>query len=149
MKPLIILLSIFLLSVLYTMVFKKQIDWQLSGKLALAAMLIFTALGHFIYTKGMVMMLPGFIPCKEMIVYATGVLEVAAAAGIFYPPLQGLCGSLLIIFFVLILPANIYAATHGIDYQTATYVPVNLNYLWFRIPFQVLLIIWTYCFVIK
>ena len=95
------------------------------------------------------MMLPDFIMYKESIIYLTGILEIVAAAGIFFSPLQNLFGSLLILFFVLLLPANIFAATHGVDYQSATYGPINLGYLWFRVPFQLLLIVWTYFFVVK
>ena len=149
MKPLIVLLVVFVASLIFTKLFQNRADYHFAGKLALAVMLVFTATGHFVYTRGMMMMLPDFITYKESIIYLTGILEIVAAAGIFFPPLQNLCGSLLILFFVLLLPANIFAVTHGVDYQSATYGPINLSYLWFRVPFQLMLIIWTYFFVVK
>lgn len=107
MKPLIVLLVVFVASLIFTKLFQNRADYHFAGKLALAVMLVFTATGHFVYTRGMMMMLPDFITYKESIIYLTGILEIVAAAGIFFPPLQNLCGSLLILFFVLLLPANI------------------------------------------
>jgi uncharacterized membrane protein len=55
----------------------------------------------------------------------------------------------LIVFFVLLLPANINAAIKHIDYQKGTFEGQGLNYLWFRIPLQILFIVWTYMSAIK
>ena len=43
-----------------------------SGRIAMSAMLAFTAVAHFVFTKGMTMMLPDFIPYKIETVYLTG-----------------------------------------------------------------------------
>jgi uncharacterized membrane protein len=115
----------------------------------MSAMLLFTAVGHFAFTKGMAMMLPPFIPYKTEIVYLTGIIEIAAAVGLLIPNLREITAWLLIAFFVLILPANIYAAVKQIDYQKATFEGNGLTYLWFRVPLQILFIIWTYLSAIK
>jgi uncharacterized membrane protein len=60
-----------------------------------------------------------------------------------------LTGWLLILFFILILPANIYAAVRHIDYQKATTEGNGLHYLWFRVPLQLLFIAWAYFFAVK
>jgi len=52
-------------------------------------------------------------------------------------------------FFVLILPANIHAAIHHVNLETATNDGNGLNYLWFRIPLQVFYIAWVYFFAVK
>ena len=62
MKPLFVLLGAFIISLLVTKLFTKTFDYPLSGRIAMAVMLIFTAIGHFAFTKGMTMMLPDFIP---------------------------------------------------------------------------------------
>ncbi len=149
MKPLFILLITFVLSILISRLIFGQFDFKLSGKIALDVMLIFTAIGHFILTKGMTMMLPDFVPFRTELIYLTGILEIAAAVGIFFPSLRWITGCCLILFFILILPSNIYAAWKGIDYQTGNLGGNGLSYLWFRIPFQVLLIAWTYFFVVR
>lgn len=149
MKPLFVLLTVFLISNLVIRLYKGDMDYHLAGKVALAATLLFTSLGHLIYTKGMVLMLPDFIPLKKEMIYVTGLLEVMGAFGLFVPALSRLTGMLLIVFFILILPTNIYASMRHLNYETATFDGKGPVYLWFRIPFQLLLIGWTYYFVLR
>lgn len=149
MKPLFVLLTVFFISNLIIRQYKGDIDYYLAGKIALAATLLFTSLGHLIYTKGMVLMLPDFIPLKKEIIYVTGLLEVMGAFGLFIPSLSRLTGMLLIVFFILILPTNIYANMRHLNYETATFDGKGPGYLWFRIPFQLLLIGWTYYFALR
>ena len=149
MKPLFVLACVFVVSLICTKLFKQNFDYKLSGRIALAATLLFTSLGHFLYTKGMAMMLPDFIPFRVEIVYLTGLIEIAAAIAIFIPNLMFLTGILLMVFLVLILPANICAAIKQLNYETGTFDGKGIAYLWFRIPFQVLLLWWTYFFVVK
>jgi len=149
MKPLFVLLTVFLISNLVIRQYKGNIDYHLAGKIALVATLLFTSLGHLIYTKGMVLMLPDFIPLKKEMIYVTGLLEVIGAFGLFIPSLSRLTGMLLIVFFILILPTNIYASMRHLNYETATFDGKGPGYLWFRIPFQLLLIGWTYYFVLR
>lgn len=149
MKPLIILFSVFIVSLITTKFFRGNFEFALSGRIAMSAMLVFTAFGHFVFTKGMSMMLPDFIPFKTETVYLSGIIEIAAAIGLFIPNLRIITAWLLIVFFMVILPANIYAAIKHIDYQKGTFDGNGLNYLWFRIPLQVLFIIWTYLSSIK
>lgn len=124
-------------------------ELALSGRIAMAAMLLFTAIGHFVYTKGMTMMLPDSFPSRTALVYFTGSIEICAAVGLFVPKLRMLTAWLLIAFFILMLPANIYAAIKQVNYQKATLDGHGLNYLWFRIPLQLVFIAWTYIAAIK
>ncbi|WP_223578333.1 hypothetical protein [Sphingobacterium sp. GVS05A] len=149
MKPLFVLITVFLISNLVIRQYKGDMDYHLAGKIALAATLLFTSLGHLIYTKGMVLMLPDFIPLKKEMIYMTGLLEVMGAFGLFIPSLSRLTGMLLIVFFILILPTNIYASMRHLNYETATFDGKGPGYLWFRIPFQLLLIGWTYYFALR
>jgi uncharacterized membrane protein len=149
MLPLIILLCTFLITVLVTKLVRGKPNFQISGIIAMSVMLVFTSIGHFIYTKGMSMMLPGFIPYKTEFVYATGIIELLAAIGLLIPSIRKLVCWLLIIFFILILPANIYAAIYGIDYKEGSNNGPGLAYLWFRVPLQLLFIFWVYYFGIR
>jgi uncharacterized membrane protein len=149
MKPLIVLISVFAISLLITKLTLGTTEVALSGRIAMSAMLLFTAVGHFAFTKGMSMMLPDFIPFKTETVYLTGIIEIAAAIGLLIPDIRVMTAWLLIVFFVLILPANIYASFRHIDYQKGTLDGNGLTYLWFRIPLQILFIVWTYLSSIK
>ena len=149
MEPLIVLLTTFIISLFAVKLIHAEYKFALPGRIAMSAMLVFTSIGHFLYTNGMAMMMPDFIPYKTEMVYFTGVIEIAAAIGLHISRLRVLTAWLLILFFVLILPANIKASVDHVDYQKATFDGNGLAYLWFRIPLQILFIVWTYLCAIK
>jgi uncharacterized membrane protein len=149
MMPLIVLLAAFFLSLLLLKWIHNQFLLALAGRIAMSVMLFFTAVGHFAFTEGMALMIPSFVPFKQEMVYFTGVVEIAAAVGLLVPRLSTLTAWLLISFFILVLPANIYAALQHVDYQNATFNGQGPDYLWFRIPLQFLFIIWVYLSVIR
>jgi len=144
MKPLIVLLLSFVVSIFVVKWINKEYDFALSARIAMSIMLVFTAIGHFAFTKGMSMMIPKFIPYKETFVYLTGLFEILLAIGLLIPRLKQFTGYTLIIFLVLMLPANIYSSINHVNYQKGTFDGHGLVYLWYRIPLQILFIIWTY-----
>lgn len=144
MKPLSVLLLTFVVVLFVIKFTQKEHNFTLAARIAIATMLLFTAIGHFIFTKGMSMMLPSFLPYKTNIIYLTGIFEILLAIGLLIPKFQIISGWLLIIFLILMLPANIYASLNKINYQKGTFDGNGLSYLWFRIPLQILFIIWTY-----
>lgn len=144
MKPLIVLLSSFVISLFIIKMCKKEYDFALSGRIAMSIMLLFTAIGHFVFTQGMSMMIPQFIPYKEIFVHLTGGFEILLAIGLLIPRFKYISGWALIIFLLLMLPANIYASVHNVNYQKGTFDGNGLSYLWFRIPLQFLFIVWVY-----
>lgn len=149
MKPLIILLSSFVISLCIIKIVNKEYNVLLSGRIAMSIMLVFTAIGHFIFTKGMSMMIPKFISYKETFVHLTGIFEILLAIGLLIPRLKYISGCILIVFLLLMLPANIYASINNINYQKGTFDGNGLTYLWFRVPLQLLFISWTYFSAVK
>ena len=149
MKPLFILIGTFIISALVLKLINKQADFQLAARIAMSAMFIFTAIGHFVFTKGMAAMVPEFIPYKQLAVHLSGVFEVLIAVGLLLPNFKTITAWIAIVFLVLILPANIKAAIDNLNYQTGEYDGHGLNYLWLRIPMQVLFIGWIYFCAIK
>jgi len=144
MKPLFVLLISFLSTLLVTKKIHQHFKVDFSARIALSIMLCFTAIGHFVFTEGMVMMLPEILPIKNQIIYLTGVFEIGAAFAIHLPKYRKQTAWVLILFFIALLPANINAAMLNVDYQNATYTGTGVTYLWFRIPLQILFILWTY-----
>ena len=149
MKPLIVLLLSFTISIFVIKIIKKEYDFALSARIAMSIMLLFTAIGHFAFTKGMSMMIPKIIPFKESIIYLTGIFEILLALGLIIPKFQIVSGCALIVFLLLMLPANIYASLNHVNYQKGTFDGNGLIYLWFRIPLQFLFIIWAYISAIR
>lgn len=143
METLITLLGTFSISLIVQKIYLKEYKFALAGRIAMAAMLVLTTIGHFLFTKGMAMMIP-FLPFPKEIVYVTGFIELIAAIALLLPKHKTLTGWFLILFFILLLPANIYAAANHINIKTGTYDGEGLDYLWFRIPLQLLFIVWVY-----
>jgi len=149
MKPLIVLVISFAIALVVSKLALDKVDVALSGRIAMAIMLVFTSMAHFAFTKGMEMMIPPFIPYKKATVYLTGVIEICAGVALLIANVRILAAWLLILFFILLLPANIYAAIKHIDYQKGTFEGNGVNYLWFRVPLQILFILWAYFFAIR
>lgn len=144
MKPLIVLIAVFLIASLLLKLFGKEVNYPLAGRIAMASMLAFTAIGHFAFTAGMAAMIPDVIPGKSAVVYFTGVLELLFAIGLLLPVYRTQLAWLLIIFFILVLPANIKASLEHINYQTGEANGNGPAYLWVRIPMQLFFIGWVY-----
>ncbi|MEO0330724.1 MAG: hypothetical protein AAF223_03415, partial [Bacteroidota bacterium] len=123
---------------------KKEYKLQLAGRIAMAVMLMFTAIGHFIFPEGMAAMIPSFFPFKKFTVAFTGILEILFAIGLLTYRDKKRIDSLVIIFFLLVLPVNIHAAIEGVNYQTGALDGPGVAYLWFRIPLQLFFIAWVY-----
>ena len=118
-------------------------SWQASAVHGLAVMLVATATAHFAPSGVTVMpshddltaLVPPFVPFPHAIVYVTGVLELLGAAGLVRRKTRPTAGVGLVVLFVLLLPANIYAAVEDIPFDGVPATP-----LWFRIPEQLVFI---------
>ncbi len=148
MLPLIILIIISTVWAIAQKLVQRKVNLGLAARAGMSAMLLFTAMGHFMFTEGMALMIPEPIPFKITLVFLTALLEIGAAIGL-HSSKRKLIGWLLILFFILILPANINAAIHQIDYKTGAVDGPGVVYLWFRIPIQIIYIIWTHLSTIK
>lgn len=146
MKPLIVLPGVFTIALLIARFTTGSWHLLFSGNLAMCLMLFLTAAGHFMFTKGMMLMIPSFLPYKAALVYLTGVLEILLGAALLVPALRVPAGYILILFFALLLPCNIYAAMQHLNMEKAAYDGPGPRYLWFRVPLQLLFTGWVYYF---
>ena len=149
MNTLFVLVGAFIISVMIRKLAFKKYDLALSGRISMAVMLFFTAFGHFLFLKGMVLMIPSFIPFKTALVYLTAVLEIVTGLYLLYPSTYRAAGWVLIMLLVILLPANIKAALDQVDYRTASFTGPGRSYLYFRIPLQFFFVAWTYWSAIK
>lgn len=144
MKPLFVLIVVFGIGLLSQKLTANQVDCPLAARIAMAGMLVFTAIGHFAFTEGMSAMLPEFLPKKKDLVFITGLMEIALAIGLLLQQYRYASAWILIVFFILVLPANIKAALDHIDYQSGENDGPGISYLWFRVPLQVFFVLWVY-----
>jgi uncharacterized membrane protein len=110
--------------------------WHASARYALAVMFVFTGIAHFTKVKHeMVRMVPRAFVRPMLMVYVTGVCELAGAAGLIEPRTRVIASVALIVMLVAMFPANIKAAREGLTISGKLATP-----LWLRAPMQVLFI---------
>lgn len=139
MAPLITLLVTFAVARTWTGLRGHRDPSLRAARAALGAMLVLTGIAHFVSTEAMAQMVPPFLPGAVVLVYATGVLELVFAALLLWRcarPSPRL-GWSLAAFFVALLPANVYSAVAEVG--LGGHGPA---YLWFRIPLQLLFVVW-------
>jgi uncharacterized membrane protein len=114
--------------------------WLASARVGLATMFLFTAMSHFTPMKqGLVAMVPPMLPRPELLVFITGVAELAGAIGLLIPQLTFWAACGLMLLLLLMLPANISAARRGLQLRGRPVTP-----LWLRIPMQLLFTAWAW-----
>lgn len=112
----------------------------LVARLGLAAILLVAGVAHFVLVEEFLGQVPTFLPVREAIVIASGVVELAL--GVALLTLRGrrlaLLGWVVALFFVAVLPGNVWQAVNssdsfGLDTDRARLL---------RLPFQPLLVWW-------
>ena len=147
MAPLIILLVTFaVLFLIDRFALRQRLGLSFIGRAALAMMLIATGISHFTNTEQLIAIMPDMMPAKRELVYFTGICELAAVPGLLWSKTARLASVLLLIFFILVLPANIAGSFKQVQFGGMEYGPW---YLLFRIPLQILFIWWVWWFGLK
>jgi uncharacterized membrane protein len=104
-------------------------------RFALAVMFMFTSVSHFLpaIRGDLVRMVPPFLPLPEVLVSLTGLLELAGAVGLLIPTTTTAAAYGLLALLVAMFPANVYAATTGLEIGGEAATPL----VW-RLPLQLL-----------
>lgn len=114
--------------------------WMPSARAALATMFFFTAASHFAPMRNdLIAMVPPSLPRPDLLVFLTGIAELAGGLGLLVPSTRDWAAWGLILLLVLMLPANISAARRAVLLRGRRATP-----LWIRVPMQVLFIAWTW-----
>jgi uncharacterized membrane protein len=121
-------------------------DSSLRGCIGLAVMFSFTGLMHFVTPRPMAEMIPPQLPARLLLIYVTGVIEIAAGLAVLLPAVRVPAGWFLIAFLVLLLPFNVYAAIKRAPVGAHAQGPI---YLLARVPLQLLLMGWCYWFAVR
>ena len=121
-------------------------DTRWAGQFGLALVFAFTALGHFVKTDAMTEMLPPSIQGRRALILASGILELLVAMLLLALPKSRFLGLSIIGFLIAVFPANVSAAVRRIPFGGHSAGP---TYLLIRAPVQLLLIVWTYWFLVR
>ena len=132
--------SLFLYRALGALGLSLFVTWIASARFALATMFVFTAVSHFAPMKrDLIAMVPPSLPRPDLLVFATGVLELAGAVGLLIEATRVWAAYGLILLMAAMLPANISAARRGIELRGRRATP-----LWIRVPMQILFVAWAW-----
>lgn len=87
-------------------------------RILVAVAFIAMGVNHFVprSVRGMAAMIPPRLRSERitprMLVYITGVCEIAGGLGLLFPPTRIAAGIALVVFLAAVFPANAYAAEH-------------------------------------
>jgi uncharacterized membrane protein len=143
---LVLMTAPYLVARLLSAVTGRDRDARGPAAIGLSILFMFTGVGHFIQTEPMAEMLPPWVPERTLLVYVTGILEFAMAAGFLVPTFRTTTGWVAAAVLVLFFPANIYAAINRVPMGGHAWGPV---YLVIRTPLQLVMLLWVYWFTIR
>jgi uncharacterized membrane protein len=114
-------------------------SWRDHARRGFAGAMIVAGLSHFAQAEPFVQHMPEWVPSRELIVHATGAVEVAfGAALLFVNSHRRTIGRLLAAYLLAVFPANVYVAIADVD---ITDQPGGI-YAWLRLPLQALFVLW-------
>lgn len=115
--------------------------WNLIFRSWISSVFLVIGTLHFTSPAGVVELIPAFIPFRLFCSYASGVLEIALAMGL-WTRYAGLASIGMMAVLIAFLPFNIYGWTiagNSVNYVDDPY------YLWMRVPLQGVFIALAYC----
>src|SRR3954467_6483986 len=111
------------------------------SQLLQAAFFIYVGFLHFLKPAPFVAIVPAFLPAHEMLVYISGVAEIAGGIGILVAPVRRAAAWGLLALLVAVFPANINMAINRIPLDGKVFPDWQL---WLRLPLQFVLMYWIY-----
>lgn len=103
----------------------------------LAAVFGIAGIAHFTRTEGFKNIVPHYLPFKEFIVKASGVMELIISVLLVIKRPGSVFKSVINSFLIIVLPANIYMAQKSLPLGS---IDVPKQLLWARVPLQFVLI---------
>jgi uncharacterized membrane protein len=122
MAPFFFLIALFgVLSILGYVGIPFSFSWLTALRLALAGMFLLTASAHWGSRRiDLVRMVPPVFPRPDLLVTATGILEVLGALGLLFRATAPYAALALCVLLVALFPANIHAARHHLQIGGST-----------------------------
>ena len=100
---------------------------------------VFAGVMHFVKPRMYARIVPPYVPAPEVMVYASGVAEIAGGAGLMVPATRRRAGWWLIATLLAVFPANLHMAMNPEDFPQ---IPGGGTALKARLPLQAGFIAW-------
>ena len=98
-------------------------------------------LGHFVATKAYTSIMPDYLPAPRLLVFVSGIAEIAGGIGVLVPRTVRAAAWGLVVLLFAVLPANLWMAQHPERWPG---IPPWV--LWLRLPLQVPLLLWAWSY---
>lgn len=105
----------------------------------LAAFFAAAGVGHLLAPQALLAITPAWVPFPEQVIFATGLFELFAAAGLVSERLRKPAGIALAAYSICVWPANFKHALYAID---VTHVPSSWWYHGPRLALQPVIVWW-------
>jgi uncharacterized membrane protein len=118
------------------------LDTALAG--LLSVLLVTAGALHFVATDLFAQIVPPMLPAPEVIVWLSGVAEIAIGLGLMFRRTRRIAAVLAVALFVAVFPANLYMAMAHLEIRgLPAWLPQPTETgRWMRLPFQALLVGW-------
>ena len=145
---LVVLISVFILLCGISFMAFDRVDTALFGRLALAAMFVFTGVIHIVYRDGIYLTYPDFLPqrFKIKLLLAVGDLQFAFAAGFIFSEVARILTVFVLVYLLLGFFTLVNASSKKISIKRGNHTGNGHAYLFYKIPEQLIVIVWTYYF---
>lgn len=112
----------------------------------MAAAYVVAGVAHFASPDAFAQIVPPFLPAPLLLVYLSGIAEIALGLGVLYPRTRRLAAWGLVALLLAVFPANIYMATSGVVVTGSTLGTLDPSPLvrWGRLPLQAVLLLWAW-----
>lgn len=111
-------------------------------KWILAVAFILAGTNHFLDPPFYLKMMPPILPAHLLLIYASGIFEIALGVLLLIPRHQKIAAWGLVALLIAVFPANIYMAMN-----TELFPEFNWILIWLRLPLQIVLIAWAACYI--
>ena len=101
---------------------------------ALAALFVVSGVVHLVRPETFEPLMPGFVPAHREVIYASGVAELACAAGLLHPGTRWLAGWASLAVLLTVYPANFKMAGDALQTDNRRFKAVALARLPLQLP---------------
>jgi uncharacterized membrane protein len=110
-----------------------------AGRFILAVFFVMAGLLHFFFPEPYSRIIPPFLPMPRLLVFISGIAEIAGGAGLLVPEFQRVAAYGLVLLLLAVFPANIYMAVAHVQFPGW----LGRSWVqWLRLPLQIPLIWW-------
>lgn len=122
-----------------SIVIRRRDPLREHARRGLAVAMGVAGVSHLVSPTPFLQHLPTWMPGREAVVLASGLVEIGFAAALLGPRRwRRATGLSLAAFLVAVFPANVYVAVTGVEVDGLPAGP----YRWIRLPFQALFVWW-------